>query len=244
LIYFFLSSASFTNYFISENDQQDVLANGWSNDYTLYLSPNTVINNGLTLTLSNINCPAGKQPKEKEGKRRKRKQERKRKFMVQLRNFIQAASDGYVRSLRRFTVGKEKALLFFDFTTIHPFFLIDCGGYNYSGAGWTSVEAYSYGTYSFMAQSTSISGIYPLPLSYFSPSLSFSISLFFLFFFFIQGTGLSLVAAGNTSTLEQIAYVFSGSTPTAVNVSVWHNGWQSPEYTIQLPFDASQVRGG
>jgi len=86
-----------------------------------------------------------------------------------------------------------------------------CGGiYNYSGAGWESALSYSYGTYSFIAKSTNVSG-----------------------------TGLSLVAAGNGTILEQIGFVFPGSSPRTVNVSSWHNNGQSAEVLIQLPFDAS-----
>jgi len=117
---------------------------------TQYLAPNAIINSGLTLSVSNVNCPAS------------------------------------------------------------------CGNLSYTGSGWESAQGFGFGTYSFIAKGPNA-----------------------------QGTGLSLVASGNGSTsgkitLEQIGFVLTGSTPRSANVSVWHNGWQSPEVQLQLPFDASQ----
>jgi beta-glucanase (GH16 family) len=126
-------------------DALDVIADGWTNGFALYYYFNTEINNGLTLTFSNVNCPSG------------------------------------------------------------------CGGFVYTAGGWQSAVAYTYGAFSFFAKGSKI-----------------------------PGTVFSLVAAGTNSTsLEQIAFIFFGTNTTVVNVSSWHLGTESPQYTINLGFDVS-----
>lgn len=53
---------SFVDEFVSTNTQytpvSDVAVNGWGNGYTLFLSGNVAINDGLTLTLTNSGCPS------------------------------------------------------------------------------------------------------------------------------------------------------------------------------------------
>lgn len=53
-------SGSFVNDFETNDYTLDNLVNGINNGYTIYLSPNVALGGGsLTLTLNNINCPAG-----------------------------------------------------------------------------------------------------------------------------------------------------------------------------------------
>jgi beta-glucanase (GH16 family) len=85
-----------------------------------------------------------------------------------------------------------------------------CAGMSYSSGGWTSAVYSSYGTFTFVAKATNV-----------------------------VGTGLSLGAAGQSSLLEQIAFVITGASPTTVQLISWHTGYQYVHDTLNLGFDAS-----
>jgi len=85
-----------------------------------------------------------------------------------------------------------------------------CGNLPYSGGGWTSAQPYSYGTFSFTAQSTKV-----------------------------PGTGFTVGAAGSAALLEQIIFQFTGVNPNQVQLYTWHLDYQYLQATVNLTFDAS-----
>ena len=117
---------------------------------------------------------------------------------------------------------------------------------NYSGAGWTSLQFYSYGAFTFIAKSSNTSGnlisfftpLIPLlpPLSPLSPRTTL-----LSYFNSIAGTALTLGVVGAGNGAEQIVFVLGGATPYAFSATSWHLGENILQGTSPLPFDASQV---
>jgi len=85
-----------------------------------------------------------------------------------------------------------------------------CYGGDYASGAWESIPRYTYGTFSFVAQSTNV-----------------------------PGAALTLSAAGEQTLLEQVAFTFLGSTPTQVGLFTWSSNYVWQQTTINLGFDAS-----
>ena len=101
---------------------------------------------------------------------------------------------------------------------------------NYSAGAWNSLSAYSYGNFSFVAKSTSVSGINYLL------QVCCSISLFFL------GTAMVLAAVGgNSSILQEIAFSLPGVNKTQAQLISWTSNYQYIHATLDLGVDLSQV---
>lgn len=86
----------------------------------------------------------------------------------------------------------------------------NCYGGTYASGAWESIPRWTYGTFTFQAKSTRISG-----------------------------TALSLSAAGENELLEQIAFVLLGSNPTTAQLFTWSSNYVYVQTTINLGFDAS-----
>ena len=121
-----------------------------------------------------------------------------------------------------------------------------CGAVNYSGAGWTSLQFYSYGAFTFIAKSSNTSGNL---ISFFTPLISLLLPLsplsprttLFSYFNSIAGTALTLGVVGAGNGAEQIVFVLGGATPSAFSATSWHLGENILQGSSPLPFDASQV---